>query len=245
MPPNLFDRVARDYEAIHERSLPPGVHSADFIRQRAAMTRQWIADGPERAAFAYLDFGCGNGRLFDALLAGSPALQAALDAGRLSLFGLDTSAASLAAARELAGSRPIGFATRFEELPPGAAFDLVTGFLVFHHIAPAERPAIASALCRRLKPGGRLVVWEHNPYNPLARLLVRLCPFDVGARLIPAGRLTALFEEAGMRRLEARHVCLVPPGWQRLRPLAAAEAALGRLPLGAQYWVMFENARLR
>jgi len=27
---SIFDHVARDYERIHDRSLPPGVHSADF-----------------------------------------------------------------------------------------------------------------------------------------------------------------------------------------------------------------------
>ncbi|MCK7513270.1 MAG: hypothetical protein MZV70_60735 [Desulfobacterales bacterium] len=36
---NVFDRVARDYERIHNRSLPPGVRSADFIGQRAANRR--------------------------------------------------------------------------------------------------------------------------------------------------------------------------------------------------------------
>ena len=30
MEKNVFDAVARDYERIHNRSLPPGVHSADF-----------------------------------------------------------------------------------------------------------------------------------------------------------------------------------------------------------------------
>lgn len=239
MAKDVFDRVARDYEAIHERSLPPGVHSEEFIRQRADQTAAWIGEPP--GEFTYLDFGCGNGRLFGALLE-SAALAAALAAGRLRIFGVDSSAASLAEARALAGAAPIGFAASLAALPEGLAFDLVTCFLVFHHIPPAERAEVAGSLRGRLKPGGRLVIWEHNPYNPFTRLLVRLCPFDGDARLIAPGRLTALFEGAGLRRRKMRHVCFVPPGWQRLRPLAAAEAAFGGLPLGAQYWVMVENA---
>jgi SAM-dependent methyltransferase len=236
---DLFDRVARDYEAIHERSLPPGVHSGDFIRQRAAQTAAWI--GEPAGEFAYLDFGCGNGRLFAALLE-SAALAAALAEGRLRVFGVDSSTASLAQARALAGAAPIGFAAGLDSLPPGLAFDLVTCFLVFHHIPPAARAEVARSLRARIKPGGRIVVWEHNPFNPFTRLLVRLCPFDGEARLLAPAALRGLLARAGMRLRPARHVCLVPPGWQRLRPLAALEAALGGLPLGAQYWVMGENA---
>jgi hypothetical protein len=40
----VFDRVARDYEKIHNRSLPPGVSSDEFVRQKAEHVVRWIQD---------------------------------------------------------------------------------------------------------------------------------------------------------------------------------------------------------
>ena len=36
---------------------------------------------------------------------------------------------------------------------------------------------------RVLKLGGRLYFFEHNPWNPFTRFLVRTCPFDKNAQL--------------------------------------------------------------
>ena len=52
MDKNVFDQVARDYEKIHNQSLPPGVHSADFIRQRAACVTRWICEDTPAKSFA-------------------------------------------------------------------------------------------------------------------------------------------------------------------------------------------------
>src|SRR3990172_6396109 len=99
---NVFDQVACDYEKIHDRSLPPGVHSHEFIQQRAANVIQWISDGYVGQEFCYLDFGCGNGRLFKSLIE-SESLKPLVEQGRLRLFGFDTSAESLKEAKRIAG----------------------------------------------------------------------------------------------------------------------------------------------
>ena len=99
---NVFDTVARDYEKIHNRSLPPGVHSADFISHRAACVTQWISDGYAGKEFFYLDFGCGNGRMFKSMIESDP-LKRLTEQGRLRLFGFDTSAESINEAKGLLG----------------------------------------------------------------------------------------------------------------------------------------------
>ena len=49
----VFDRVARDYEKIHNRSLPPGVSSDEFVRQKAEHVIGWILGSrAARDAFA-------------------------------------------------------------------------------------------------------------------------------------------------------------------------------------------------
>jgi SAM-dependent methyltransferase len=240
MSPSAFDRVAHDYEEIHNRSLPPGVHSDEFVVLKAEKMAGWIGAPARGREFCYLDFGCGNGRLFRAL-ADRAALRGPVGDGRLRLFGFDTSRESLAEARRIAGGDPVFLAADLNEFPPDVRFDLVSCCNVFHHIPPAERGAAAAALHRRMKPGGRLVIWEHNPFNPFTRLLVKICPFDEDARLVSLRRAVALFEGHAFRLLGRAYVLILPPKCRRLAPLAALEDRLGALPLGAQYWAMFRR----
>ena len=91
-----------------------------------------------------------------------------------------------------------------------------------------------------MKPGARLVIWEHNPYNPFTRLIVKACPFDKDARLLTCGATRALFEAHSFRRVRQAHVNVFPPRWQRLAPVSIIEKKLMPHPVGAQYWMMFE-----
>jgi len=117
----------------------------------------------------------------------------------------------------------------------------VIGCNVFHHIAPAERNAVAKTLRRWMKPKARLVIWEHNPFNPITRLLVKICPFDQDARLLTFGATKSLFETNSYRHVQHAYVNVFPPRWQQLKLLSAIERTAARFPVGAQYWVMFER----
>lgn len=237
---NVFDQVARDYERIHDRSLPPGVHSADFICQRAANVSRWIFNGYDGKEFCYLDFGCGNGRMLKSLLASS-SLRPLVENGRLRLFGFDTSVESINEAKSLAGDVPVCLVSDWKDLPGDVRFDLVISCHVFHHIPPAERAATAKTLRNWMKPASRLVIWEHNPFNPFTRLLIKLCPFDEDARLLTMKMTQTLFETNSYRGLQHEYVNVFPPKWTRWEVLGAIEQKLAHLPIGAQYWVMFER----
>jgi len=240
MAKNVFDRVARDYERIHDRSLPPGVHSVDFIHQRAASVSRWISDRYAGSEFCYLDFGCGTGRMPKALL-GFGSVRPLVETGRLRLFGFDTSVESISEARDLAGDDPICLVSHWTELPADLRFDFVISCHVFHHIPPADRPATARTLRDRMKPASRLVIWEHNPFNPVTRLLVKMCPFDGDARLLTLNRTNALFRASAFRPIRHAFVNIFPPRWLRSDVCAGIEAKLLGLPIGAKYWAMFER----
>jgi SAM-dependent methyltransferase len=240
MPKSLFDQVARDYERIHDRSLPPGVHSADFITQRAASVSHWISERYIGNEFCYMDFGCGNGRMLKSLLA-SRSLRPLVEQGRLRLFGFDTSVESINEARGLAGDDPVCLVSDWKELPASARFDFVISCHVFHHIPPADRAATAQTLRDWMKPASRLVIWEHNPFNPAARLLVKMCPFDEDARLMTLNTTQTLFRNNAFRPVQHAYVNLFPPRWLRCEVWAAIEKKLHGLPVGAQYWAMFER----
>jgi len=236
----VFDRVARDYEKIHNRSLPPGVRSADFIRQRVANVIRWLSDGYVGKEFLYLDFGCGNGRMLKSLLA-SDAVKPLVEQGRLRLFGFDTSVESIHEAKSLMGDDRVCLVSDLNHLPGDVRFDFVISCHVFHHIPPAERAETVERLASRMKPSSRLVIWEHNPFNPMTRMLVKMCPFDGDARLLTLNTTKNLFGKNSFRYREHAYVNVFPPRWLLLNAVSATEVKLSRLPIGAQYWVMFER----
>jgi SAM-dependent methyltransferase len=240
MAKNVFDQVARDYEKIHNQSLPPGVHSVDFIRQRAACVIRWISEGYSGKEFCYLDFGCGNGRMLKFLLE-SDALKPLLEQDRLKLFGFDTSVESINEARGLMGDERVGLVSDLNRLPGDVRFDFVISCHVFHHIPPAGRSEAVARLANRMEPSSRLVIWEHNPFNPATRTLVKMCPFDGDARLLTLNTTKTLFGKSLFRYREHAYVNLFPPRWLRLDAVSAIEVKLSKLPIGAQYWVMFER----
>ena len=53
---------------------------------------------------------------------------------------------------------------------------------------PPERPGLYREVTRLLRPGGRLYVFEHNPWNPVAQWVVRHTPIDRDAVLLGARR---------------------------------------------------------
>ena len=203
-----FDEIAADYD----ESLPAHV-TTHYLDKRARFVRDRVPPPGQ-----ILDVGCGTGRLA-ARLAGLG----------YEVAGLDPSAGMLEVLRKQAPEvRAVqGSAT---EMPFGdAEFDLSFSIATMHHIADpvAIRDALAE-MVRVVKPGGRILVWDHNPRNPYWPHLMERVPQDIGAeRLIPLDELIA-----GLRAADAQPVCvsqlgLVPDFTPR--PLLAAAAALERL----------------
>lgn len=102
-----------------------------------------------------LDFGCGAGRLTEAM-------AAHVDEAT----GYDISPGMLAEARKRSGK-----AQYVGELPPGP-FDWINSFIVFQHIPPARGMALLRDLLGRLAPGGlvslHLTVWRDAQHKPRA-----------------------------------------------------------------------------
>jgi SAM-dependent methyltransferase len=76
-------------------------------------------------------------------------------------------------------------------------FDFVTAVCVYHHISPSARPALTLEVCRVLRPGGVFCMIEHNPLNPITRLIVSRTPVDADAILLPAKEGQRLVFERG------------------------------------------------
>ena len=92
------------------------------------------------------------------------------------------------------------------------AFDLTMCVAVMHHIAEAEmvRKSLAE-MVRVTRPGGLVLVWDHNPRNPYWKNLMARVPQDDGSeRLVPEAELVAGLVSAGARLVSVGQLGFVP-----------------------------------
>jgi ubiquinone/menaquinone biosynthesis C-methylase UbiE len=117
--------------------------------------------------------------------------------------------------------------------------DLVFSTCVFHHIDHEEHELWLRELWRILKLNGVLIIFEHNPLNPLTVSTVKHCPFDINAKLIPAKQLVSSIQKVGSRDVDLAYRIFFPKALSFLRPL---EKNLKQVPFGAQYYVYARKA---
>ncbi|HET6540706.1 MAG TPA: class I SAM-dependent methyltransferase [Chryseolinea sp.] len=117
---------------------------------------------------------------------------------------------------------------------PDESVDLVFSTCVFHHIDHEEHSHWLRELLRILKVNGVLMIFEHNPSNPLTVSTVKHCPIDVNAKLIPGRQLKSLIRNAGGRNIDLAYRIFFPHTLSFLRPF---EKYLKKIHLGAQYYV--------
>lgn len=106
---------------------------------------------------------------------------------------------------------------------------------VFHHVPPKGWVELALEMMRVLRPDGLSLVIEHNPYNPVTRRIVNTCELDRDAILISPSNIRKLFCAAGGKDVLIRSTLSVPPKTALLRRI---DRALGRMPFGAQYYLL-------
>jgi hypothetical protein len=102
---------------------------------------------------------------------------------------------------------------------------------VLHHVPPAERSALMDTVASTLAPGGRLIVFEHNPLNPVTRHAVKICPFDENAVLLFPGEVKRLLRGAKLDPVALDYIVFFP---HALRFARGMEPGLSWVPLGAQ-----------
>jgi len=106
----------------------------------------------------------------------------------------------------------------------------------FHHIEPESRIAAVQNIHRALRPGGRLALFENNPWNPGTRLVMSRIPFDRDAITLSLPEAKHLVRCGGFTETPASWSLFYFP--QPLAFLRFSERALSYLPLGAQYCVL-------
>ena len=210
--PTDFDTIAAEYDA----SLPAHVVE-HYLAKRLAFIRRHTAPGPA------LDLGCGTGLLAERVAAAGYAVTG-LDPSRGMLGQLRRRRPSLNAVVADGGALPFA----------DDSFALTYCIAVMHHVAePAAVRRTLLEMVRVTRPGGHVLVWDHNPRNPYWPRLMRRVPQDTGAeRLIPEHEILAGLAAGGARLVHSAQLGLVPDFAPRalLGVAAAAERVVEAIP---------------
>lgn len=218
-----FDEYARNYESLHAKSIEASGESTEYF---AAYKLDCLKRLGVETNEPILDYGCGIGNLTEQLVKGFG-----------NVHGFDPSKESLVIANRRAPQ-----AVLYEDPIdiPNDTFGTAVLSGVLHHVAPEERLELLREVIGKLRPGGRLVVFEHNPLNPLTRKAVADCPFDDDAILLYPWEAKRLLRFAGLLETSLDYIVFFPRPLALLRPL---EPKLRRLFIGAQTMVVGKRAR--
>jgi SAM-dependent methyltransferase len=213
-----FDKYAQDYEKILQRNLRHFGNIEYFAECKINILKNKIKKKPRRI----LEFGCGTGSNLKHLGNKFPESE---------IWGCDISRKSLeSAARE---NPTVKLFLTGEENEIIHNFDLIFIANVFHHIALEQRDQIMNRITDFLADHGEVFIFEHNPYNPVTRHLVRICPFDKDAILLNPKGMKKLIVKCGLGIYAKKYMLFFPA---LLRHLRFLEEYLGYIPLGGQYY---------
>ena len=218
-----FDRYNKLYDDDVNRAISfSGQKVESFTRAKADDLLRTIAshfDSPRRLNL--LDVGCGIGNYHPLL---TPAVG--------SVSGVDVSGACISKAKER--NPTVSYAAYDgDHLPyPDQQFDVTFGICVLHHVPPNRWQQFVDEMRRVTPAGGLVVVYEHNPKNPLTRKVVRDCEFDRDAVLLTMTQMRQLLTAAGLTNVATRSILTLPPIGGFVKKL---DGLFGKLPLGSQY----------
>ena len=221
-----FDDLAGNYDELLGDPLRDrfAADSAFFIEQKCRVVlkrlRALAAVIGEPRPMRVLDAGCGQGSAFQFL---TP---------EACVFGCDVSAEML---RRAADKRPVVHQEPYQLPFADETFDAAYAFCVYHHIPKDAQLRHLAELRRVVRAGGEVMVFEHNPYNPVTARVFRRAPIDRGCEMIPSPSMRRLFRQAGFTTIERGFVLFAPEPLHRRLPFI--EPALSWLPLGGQYFV--------
>jgi len=215
-----FDKFAKEYRTTHSTPLSLTGESSDFFAEyKAHKLAEWLPEFLEKKPATILDFGCGDGVMTNYVHQQFPQAK---------MYGCDPSPESIALAQK--NFPAITFAVSGTHLPYSTPFEVIFAAGVFHHIPFEEHEAYLIELYRILAPGGILILFELNPFNPGTRYIFKHAPMDANATMLTPGYAQKLLQPYG--KPCTKFYGFFPHFLRRLR---WTERFLTKVPLGGLY----------
>ena len=226
--PESFDSYSNSYnELLNDAIHQTGYVADNLVSAKLQKLRNLFPDLSE-SSFRLMDFGCGIGNLFGKIYEFFP---------NAVYTGVDSSKDCILKARSRFPENS-DFQEYDSSVWKNQKYDLIFSAGVFHHIPQNEHGIIFDKLSSFLNEGGRLVIWEHNPINPVTQKIVKDCPFDDEAVLVPPRKIKKHFNRVFLTNVEIIYTTFFP---KFLSGLNFMDPYLGWLPLGGQYLVKGEK----
>ena len=222
--PKSFDFYSKNYNEWVNNAIRQTGYDVESLVSAKLYKLQSLFPTLSEKPFRLLDFGCGVGNLYGQV---SDFLPTAI------YTGVDSSKDSILKARSRY-HRDSDFQKYDSKEWETNRYDLIFSAGVFHHIPHAEHAKLINKLSSLLNKGGRLVIWEHNPLNPITQKIVKDCPFDEDAVLVPSKDLRNHFTQVPLSNVRVIYTSFFP---KFLSALNFIDPYLGWLPLGGQYLV--------
>ena len=223
--PKSFDFYSKNYnERVNNAIRQTGYDVDNLVSAKLYKLRSLFPSLLEKP-FRLLDFGCGVGNFYEHLIDYFP---------RATYTGVDPSKESIQQARSRFQTDLI-----FQESESiewrSIQYDLIYASGVFHHIQNSEHASLIRELCALLRENGRLVIWEHNPLNPITQRIVKDCIFDRDSVLVSSKDLRKHFHKASLTNVQVIYTTFFP---KFLSSFYFLDPYIRWLPLGAQYLVI-------
>jgi SAM-dependent methyltransferase len=219
-----FDSFAESYEheiaaAIRFAGIPHRFFLEAKLDHLLNTLRRRFHDLPQ---LRVLDLGCGTGLVDQLLKAHLP-----------KLVGVDVSEKMLQAAKFR--NPEIDYHQSTDDILPfgDRSFDVVFAICVWHHVPPERWRNFLSEIFRVVAAKGVLLIYEHNPWNPLTRLAVSRCAFDADSILLTPRQAAKNIRSAGFAGVTTDFLLFLP--FRSHFTEFCERKILRKIPIGAQY----------
>lgn len=221
-----FDTFSEGYRIIHTKNLRlSGAESNYFCEHKILEIKKQECS----QSIKLLDFGCGDGLISTYFFRHFPSGF---------YYGIDVSSENIKRALLHKSDHCSFYLYQGNELPfEDETFDIALVANVFHHIDRNDHMKTIMEICRKLKPTGRLYIFEHNPLNPVTQWIVKTCVFDKKAKLLLPNQFKRYFKNSQILNFKLRYL-LFFPRHRLFRWFIKFEKYLSKIPVGAQYLII-------
>lgn len=226
----VFDNCSKTYNEGHKNAVKMTGFTPDYFHEYKVIElfNYLKKMDLEKSELKILNFGCGVGGSDTYLSSYFPNAK---------IFGCDISTKSIEEAKNINKELNNVVYKEYdgENIPFKEKFDIVFVANVFHHIPRELQQKTMDTLKKSLSTEGFLIIFEHNPYNPMT-VLLSICTdfrYDPNTNLLTQRYMKKLLQNSGFKNFKLTYKIFFLGCFKRLIKF---EPCLRKCLLGAHYY---------